>query len=327
MSFESTANWPPTRVAATARSMTADRAAAEIMTAFARAGIRSILLRGPSIARHLYEGDIPREYGDADLLVPPGLQTRAEEILHSRGFADETGLGRRPDDQIVWSTAWTRSSDGANVDLHQTIVGVRGESETVWRLLSDQVESVEVARSRVDGLDATATALVVGLHAAQHGVGFMHPLNDLALALEKFPEPIWDQATRLAEQLEATEALAAGLRLLPAGVQLAARLRLPSALSTETLLRVRTPPPMALGFDWFARTSGLRPRLRLIVGKAVPEVRFMRVWFPPARGGSSLGLALGYLWRPLWLLWHSVPALRAWIVARRATRTSSAADR
>ena len=187
--------------------MTADRASAEVMTAFAELASGAFFSGGhrsrDTSTREIYPGST------ATLICSfrRGSQTRAEEILHSRGFADETGLGRcRPDDQTVWSTAWTRLSDGANVDLHQTIVGVRGDSDTVWRLLSDQIESVEVARSRVDGLDATATALVVGLHAAQHGVGFMHPLNDLSLALEKFPEPIWDQATRLAEQLEAAEA-------------------------------------------------------------------------------------------------------------------------
>ena len=307
--------------------MTADRAAVEMIAAFKAAGIPSILLRGPSIARHLYRDPWLREYGDADVLVPPDLHAHAEEILLSRGFADETGLGRRRDDQPVWSTAWTRSTDGANVDLHRTIVGVRAHPDLVWRALAGQVESVELARSRVDGLNAAATALVVGLHAAQHGSGFVHPVSDLSRALEDFPERIWHHAVRLAEQLQATEALAAGIRLLPAGIELAGRLGLPMTQSTETTLRLGTAPPMALGLDWLARTPGLRPKLRLIGGKIVPDGRFMRVWFSPARGGSPLGLALGYAWRPLWLLWHSGPALRAWLAARRMARTKSAGDR
>ena len=305
---------------AAAKALHADAVAAEVAAAFAAAGISSILVRGASIARHLYGTDEARSYDDADLLIPRTARARASDVLRGLGFRDVTGLGRRESDRPPWSSTWGRDRDGGNVDLHWTIVGAQAEPETVWRVLSEEAAPLEVARTSLAGLNAPATALVVALHAAQHGVGIPRVQEDVVRALSLFRRETWESATRLAEAIDALDPYAFGLRLVPAGAELADDLGLPTHASVETILRSQDAPPTALGFDWLSQTPGVRAKARLIAGKIVPDRAFMRVWFRPARGGSSLALALGYLWRPLWLLWRGPVGLRSWSAARRATR-------
>jgi hypothetical protein len=302
------------RMVTAARSLHVDAATAAVWEAFAAEGIRSILLRGPSIERHLYGPGEARSYVDADLLVEPGNFARGEQILAGLGFTRY--VRQRSADRPAWAQTWWRP-DGGTVDLHRTLAGVGVGDEEVWKTLVDHVQPVAVARRQLDGLDPAATALVVGLHAAQHGGQVRKPLDDLARALERVPDAAWQDASALAERLAATPAFAVGLRLLPAGMNLASRLELPESASTEVILRATSAPPLALGFEWLARTPGLRGKLVLIGGKLVPHREFMRACSPPARGGTRLGLALAYAWRPFWLVWHTAPGLRAWLAARR----------
>lgn len=310
----------PAATLAAGTALVADHAAAEVAAAFAAAGIRSILLRGASIARHLYAAGEIRGYVDADLLVAPGSKPRAEGLLRDLGFVHQAVLGQHPDDRPPWSSTWVRARDGGNVDLHWTLVGAGAEPEDLWSVLSDEAEPVEVLGTRLEGLTAQATALIVALHAAHHGARVRSPLDDLARALDTFPYATWEQASVLAERLDALGAYAAGLRLLTAGVKLAERLDLRDTPDVETILRAGTAPPTALGFDWLAQTPGLRAKLRFLAGKIAPDAEFMRAWSPLARGGSRTGLALAYAWRPIWLLLRGGPGLRAWLTARRRAR-------
>jgi hypothetical protein len=164
-----------------------------------------------------------------------------------------------------------------------------------------------------------ARAVVVVLHAAQHGARVQKPLDDLAQALAQLPVEVWEAASALARRLDATTAFAAGLRLLPEGSVQAATLGLPIQHSAETTLRADTARPMALGFDWLARTPGVRAKARLVRAKAVPDGAFMRAWSPLARRGRA-GLAAAYFWRVLWLTWHAAPGFRAWRRAWRSAR-------
>jgi hypothetical protein len=303
-------------MAAAAIALRADLVAAEVTGAFRRAGIRSILLRGPSIARHLYSAGESRSYDDADLLVATGAMAAAEQILADHGFTHRAVLSQHPDDRPPWARTWKRG-DGGNVDLHRTLVGVGVIPDEAWAQLRDEVEPVQVVHASIEGLNAKATAFVVALHAAHHGSGTRRPLDDLARAIDRFPHATWKSASELADRLDATAAFAAGLGLLPAGARLADRLLLPPDASTEVLLRAGGAPPMALGFEWLTRVPGIRVKARLIAGKLVPDAEFIRAWSPAARRYGRLGLALAYIWRPLWLAWHAPRALRAWAEAKR----------
>jgi len=107
--------------------------------------------------------------------------------------------------------------------------------------------------------------------------------------------------------------VAAGLRLLPEGNDLADRLSLPVEGSVETILRGSSAPELALSLDWLAQARGFPARARLILRKLGPPAGVMRGRSQLARRGRP-GLAFAYLLQPAWLSWHAIPALRAWRV-------------
>ena len=124
-------------MAAAAIALRADLVAAEVTEAFRGAGIRSILLRGPSIARHLYGAGDSRSYEDTDLLVAPVAMAAAEQILADHGFTHRAVLSQHPDDRPPWARTWKRA-DGGNVDLHRTIVGVGATPDETWKVLGER---------------------------------------------------------------------------------------------------------------------------------------------------------------------------------------------
>jgi hypothetical protein len=302
-----------------ARSLQLDVTAADVGTALAEAGVSCIVVRGPSLTRWLYPRNESRNYIDVDLLVAPDRFAGAERTLESLGFAHLPTMMQRSDDRPVHARTWYRETDSAVVDLHRTIIGARVTDSVVWDAISRETESIEVGGKQLEGLNARATALVVALHAAQHGREASRPLDDLRQALERLPRATWAEAARLARQLDSTESFGVGLRLLPAGHALAQDLGLPTTVTAESVLRSRTPPATALGFEWLTHVSGTRAKARLLVGKVVPDAEFMRAWSPIARWGG-VGLALAYLWRPLWLAWHAPRGFIAWLRARRGVR-------
>ena len=305
---------------AAAQTLLADEVTARIGPALREAEIDSVLLRGPSLSRHLYSPCESRDYTDVDLLVPPESTSAAGRVLESLGFV---AIGEElPGDRPAWARVYLRNDDGGNVDLHRTLVGAEAGPETVWAALRAHAVPIEVGGRTLCGLDAEAAALVVTLHAAQHGAGASKQLDDLSRALERLTYAQWQGARDLAGRVEATTAFAAGLRLVTAGVSLAERLELPDESSTEVLLRAGGSPPLALGFAWLSQTEGLAPKLRLIAGKIFPGPNAVRAWAPFARRGS-LHLVAAYAWRPIWLLRHVVPGYRAWASAQRLSRGSA----
>jgi Uncharacterised nucleotidyltransferase len=309
----------PERLLSAAASLHLDAVTAEVVGALREDRVDSILLRGPAIARWLYDDETSRGYVDVDLLVPHADLARAEAVLSGLGFSDLTVEGVLADDRPTHAHTWARRRDGAAVDLHYTVLGVGVEPNRAWALLSGETETLSVTGTTLGILSTPARVVVVTLHAAQHGVAVGKPLDDLARALELLPDRVWADAAVLATRLEATPAFATGLRLLPAGEAIASRLGLPVTRSVETTLRASTPPPTALGFDWLARTPGLKSKARLLARKVAPDAAFMRAWSPLARRGRA-GLIGAYAWRLLWLARHAGPGFLAWRRARKAAR-------
>jgi hypothetical protein len=307
------------RLLAAATSLHLDAVTAEVVGALRDASVGSILLRGPAIARWLYDDENSRAYVDVDLLVAHADVARAEELLADLGFSDFTVEGVLAHDRPTYAHTWGRVRDGAAVDLHYTLLGARLDPERVWAVLAGETEPISVAGTTVDILTVRGRATVVALHAAHHGAQAGQHLDDLARALDLLPTQAWHDASDLAARLEATQAFATGLRLLPPGEPVASRLGLPDERSTETILRASTPPPMALGFDWLAGTRGVLAKLRLVTRKLVPGPRFMRAWSPLARRGPA-GLVLASAWGVVWLSRHAGPGFLAWRRARKAAR-------
>ena len=297
-----------------------DAVAAEVTSAFRQAGVRALLLKGPPSVRWLYESDSGRFSTDVDLLVEPGSRRAAEDVLEQLSFCPlPQNIGP---DEPRHARAWERDASSVEVDLHVSVAGAGAPSDEVWRVLSQQSEEVVVGGAPVEIPSAPARALLVVLHAAQHGAGWEQALRDLQRAVRLLPDDVWRVAAALANELEAMAPFAAGLELVEDGQALADRLGLPQQRTVEATLRSWTAPDLTLGIHRLTTTRGLRAKAAFLVRKLFPSPDWMRRWVPLARGGL-LGLAAAYATRPLWLLSRTPGALRAWRRAQRDSRRST----
>ncbi len=283
-----------------------DVALAEIVQALAARGLRSVLLKGPAIASWLYDEPSQRTYGDIDLLVDPMTFDRAEAVVAERGFASA------PEPVAFYHSVWRRGGRvPTTLELHHSLYWTRCPEALVWSELSTGTDEIMVAGTPVAVLGVSARLLLVSLHAAQHGRAHKQSLADLERALNRVEPSEWKAAAQLSLRLGAIEPFGAGLRLHPAGTRIADALAIPLTGSRELMLRLATPPDTAMGVERLASAAGMWCRLRLLAAECVPSPEFMRIWQPLARRGR-LGLALAYLWRPLWLLSKAPAGFRAW---------------
>jgi hypothetical protein len=305
-------------VRAALRALRTDALTAAVTTTLEANGIRSILLKGPAIARWLYPRADDRCYLDCDLLVAPEDFGAAERVLAELGL-DRLAVEVSPDDWTRHAATWFKPPDEV-VDLHRTIVGVAGPPDVLWTELAGQTETLIVAGYPVDIPGLSARAFVVALNAAKDGDRGRSALEDLRRAVAVVSHDEWARAADIAERVQAVDAFATGLRMLPEGAAVADALALGRHRSTEVALRARGAPPLAVGMVWL--TSGeasTATKLRVAVRKVFPPRDYLRLWSPLARR-HRWGLAVAYLWRPLWVAWHLGPAARAWARSRRDER-------
>lgn len=302
-----------------ARTIDVDLTTAAVVASLRAAGVRSILLKGPALARLLYGPGEHRSYTDVDLLVAPADAGRANEVLGRLGFSplvsDEALGPHRP----LHAHEWRRTGGGASVDLHRTLPGAAAPPDDVAAVLAAHTATTEIAGEEVEALAPPALLVQVALHAAHHGPRSGKALRDLERAAGRQPYDAWEEAATIARQIDATPAFAAGLRLVPAGAALADRLALPLDVPVDVRLKAAGAPPLAVGLDWLLRTRGLRARLALVARTALPPPSALRLWRPLARRGTS-GLVAAYASHPFWLARHAVPSIRALRGARRPTR-------
>lgn len=296
-------------------ALAVDAVTAEVVAALREEGVRSIVLRGPAVERWLYSERGERTYRDVDLLVAPGQSHTAEQVLGRLGFANrQSAYG--PGEWADHSNEWSRTNPAVVIDLHRTLEGAVADSEETWDSLSEATEELDVAGVRVEVPTEPALALVVTLHAAQHGVRGTKQVRDLERALERATLATWSEAVGLAQRLDALPAFGAGLCLVSRGAQLAERLEVPRIVDPERALRASSASSTSIGFARLVAARGASARGAIIARKLFPSRAFMRHWSPLARTGSA-GLALSYLWRPLWLALRTGPAALAWLRARR----------
>jgi len=306
--------WDP--VEAAANAIVVDAGAAEAVLALRTGGIRSILLKGASFDRWLYEPSRPRMYGDVDLLVSPGDFDTAGRLLEGMGYE------RRSEELAPTHTdhakVWLRPADNMHLDLHRSVVGV-GAQVDPWPVLADETERMEVGGADIEVLSEPARAMHVALHATVHGDLTEKTLLDLSRALERVPPSGWERAAALSRRLDAEDAFAAGLHLLPEGRALATQLGLTAERSVETMMFAESVPYSSWTVNRLATTPGLVPKLRIAARRVFPEPEFMRAWYPIARRGP-IGLALSYPRRLAWLVTATGPAAMGWWRARRRAR-------
>ena len=313
----------------TIRDLALEAALAEIVTAMNRCDVAPLLIKGPAIARWLYDDPRERRFGDLDLLVAPDRYETACSVLATAGFIEQPALllhvaplAYRPDrDVFRHDAAWTRSGAvPVTVDLHRTLFFLEDcDPLVVWQTLTAGGRTLELGGVSVTVPGVPAHALIVALHAAQHGRGSSKPLEDLRRAVVRLSEEDWRAAVTAARALDAEGPFAAGLRLLPAGAALAERLGLTDQIGERLRLCVNSAPRTWSTFGRIAAQRTLAERTRLVAEGLFPSARFLRVVEPVARRGP-LGLALAYVIRPLRLLTRAPAGYVAWRRVARAER-------
>lgn len=305
---------PPERARAI-KTLALDAAAGEALRALAARGIRATVLKGPGIARRLYAEPAERPYRDIDLLIAPGQLADAEQALRELGYRCPSA-DARPSERAPHHSSWRRPWPApALIELHWTLYWCAADPEDVWTELSRDTQTISFAGERAAVLGDGAQALVVAVHALQHG-GEAQPLEDLRRALKAYDEREWSQAAGIARRLGLGAELAAGLCLLDEGARLAERLALHQAPSLEMRLRGSGVPPVAAGLMRLAAAGSPRARARLLADELIPSPAFMRATSALARRGRR-GLLAAYLLRPAGLLVKAPAGLRAWRAASR----------
>jgi hypothetical protein len=267
--------------------------------------------------RALYDDGAPRPYTDADLLVAPPDLPRAGLVLERLGFEL-----RRDDRELVGifephHQQWSRRGGTERIELHWRLAGIGADPLHVWSALSAGTEPIEVGGVTGESLDQPRIALVVALHAAQHGRTRGTPLADLERALDRFPEKAWSESLSLALELQALEAFTAGLRLAERGRELAVAMGVPESSSAwQRLVSARHPAGSTRLLEILDATVTPRDRLRMLLESAFQKPERLRGKSALARRGS-LGLVLAYPEHWLIAIRGLPAAIRAVTKARR----------
>ena len=300
-----------------------DSAAVEALDAFDAAGIEYMLLKGPALARLLYRREEHRAYSDVDVIVAPRDLPAARRVLEGLGYMDASAQhGIEDVAGVVHAEIWAQANQRIGplmIDLHRRLAGVRAQPEAAWDVLAATRAWVDLAGRRVPVLGPDALALHLATHAAQHGPLDGKTLADLSRGLVRWTPDVWRSAARLATALEATDAFGAGLRLLPAGADMAAELDLPAAGEVDWEIRHRAARPRGtFHVQALERADSMRERAAVLRRALFPTREWLAYEHPwSARGRASLVAA-----RVLHLLRAPVWAGRAWQFRRRARRAS-----
>jgi hypothetical protein len=291
----------------------------DVVGALDERGIHSLLLKGPLFASWLYDAPAERGYRDIDLLIDPKRFEATRDVMAGLGFerqAPPKHARRRADHHEIWLR---RGRQSARMELHRTLRLVPVDEAVVWRALEESAVTIEIAGARISAPDEPACALIVALHVAQHGLSMARPRADLERAVARVDHDVWRGAARLARELGAAPAFAAGLAQVPGGSDLA-RLVGVSAAGVPRLVRLqaRTTDAGAKRLGWvvaqlWAPGAG-HSRLGLLRSLIVPPRKSMLEGYPFARRGPAW-LMLAYLVRPVRIGKTLPSALWTWLRA------------
>ena len=266
------------------------------------------MLKGATIAGWLYDVPTRRTYDDLDILVRPADEAAVVEVLGGLGYQPLLGAPTlrviSPEEQPL------RNSRGVTIDLHVAIKGVGLSPDRAWAILVGHTVPWNWAGIEVPALDPSARTMNLALHLSQLGLADTKAAHDLRLGLDRLDDGVWRAAANLAGELQALQAFAAGLVLLPEGEALADRLGVPRPTNVEDLMRTSGevfPPTVAL--ERLLATPGLRRKLSATWSYVFPSADWLRHVDPQATAGRW-GLLRARVRRPFRLLPRVARALR-----------------
>jgi hypothetical protein len=153
---------------------------ARVLQALADAGIKSLLLKGGSLAYSHYANPVLRPRGDTDLLVPPHDRRPAEDVLRRLGYAQSMQMAG---EFISYQANWAftdRVGVVHDLDLHWRV----NNSQVLAKLLDFDELAARATGVAALGMNARALAPVHALlFACMHLAGHRHApiyLNGIA---------------------------------------------------------------------------------------------------------------------------------------------------
>jgi hypothetical protein len=281
------------------------------------AGVDCLLLKGVSHELWLYPTEGRPASRDVDLLIEPSQVSAAQTVMERLGMIQHLRPGPPVEGEHL--RFLPPPGSGLPVELHTTFHFLTAPPEQCWSVLSADRDWIEVGGIRIEVPAVPARTLLLALHVTAHGRVGTWAIADLRRALAVLSLGDWRKAAELARQLGASDAFAAGLRVLPAGAGTAHDLGLASADDPALRLSVRSGSNRASRMLDYAAGSPLSAAARLLSSQLIPPSAQMRVWYPIARRGRG-GLIVAHLAR-LGRLLTELPRLSAdWRQAREAAR-------
>lgn len=177
-----------------------------------------IFLKGPLLTKQLYETFHERQYTDIDLLVEPGAENEAIEVLMKKGYILITPSKNLSDEE--WNNYFRFNNDvvlrnpetGITLEIHLGIyVEQLLEQEKESILLADKTE-VEIQGTSFQTLANENNFLYLCFHAAKHMFFRLCWLRDLGKYIEKMPMDV-EKVIDLARKLEMEKSLSLALSL------------------------------------------------------------------------------------------------------------------
>jgi Uncharacterised nucleotidyltransferase len=181
-------------------ALTIERKLLTLSEAFDKAGIETIVLKGPALAHAVYPDPSWRAYVDLDVLVRTRDWYRACALLESLGHQRRLPEPRARFDVRFGKAAVHKAGDGIEVDLHRTLVlGPFG----LWMHpdeLFGRTAQLPLGNRRLRRLDDTALLLHACMHAS---LGWKPPLllpvrdvAQIAQGAQVDWDLLWDLASR-----------------------------------------------------------------------------------------------------------------------------------
>ena len=261
-----------------------DSAAGRLFEAFTREGVDALLLKGAALAHLLYDVPEQRSYQDLDLLVDPDDLPDARAALAGLGYKNVSELMAVDDiGGDIHGESWL-AEFGVVADLHLRLAGAGADARTAWEALRARSTIIELGGSRIAGSRSRGRGHAPGhpRRAARRGLrqgdqragAGARPLAARHLARRR---------RELADEMEATEAFASGLRLVEAGAELAETLGLPSTSRLDWELRQSTRPRGRSHLHVFLQAPDLRTRAHVLRRALLPHPRWIVQEYPWAR--------------------------------------------
>lgn len=185
-----------------------------LVRALRRAGIETVVLKGPLLSAWLYGDFGMRRFADLDLLVERGQRERALQVLSAAGYALRDGMSPATARVVYAGTgAWPLSHPaGFPLDLHWRAQALGFAAPLRPRDVLGESITTPAGGGDIRIPGATHAAALGLLHAAKHLWTSLELVLSIAHLLRR-PEIDWVRVHRLTKNAGAWKACAAGMTL------------------------------------------------------------------------------------------------------------------